>query len=134
MTDYAAGKGQRFAAGDAVRRKVLGEAYVESSWAGATDFTRPLAELVTEYCWGEIWTRPGLDLRTRSFINLAMITALGRMHELELHVRGAVNNGLTPEEIGEVLLQSAIYCGVPAALDATRTAKKVLDEMAAEES
>jgi 4-carboxymuconolactone decarboxylase len=122
----------RHAVGDAMRRRVLGDVHVDRSRTGATDFTRPLQELVTEYCWGTVWARPQLDLRTRSFVNLGMITALGRMHELELHVRGAVNNGLTEDEIREALLQTAIYCGVPAALEATRHAQKVLDEMAAE--
>ena len=88
-----------------------------------------LQELVTEYCWGEIWTRPGLDHRTRSFLNLAMLTALNRPHEIKLHVRGALNNGLTKDELMEVFLQSAIYCGVPAALDAMRAAKEVFAEM-----
>jgi 4-carboxymuconolactone decarboxylase len=115
--------------GDAMRRRVLGDAHVERSRTNATDFTRPLQELVTEYCWGAIWNRPGLELRTRSLINLAMLTALGKMDEFELHVRGAVRNGVTPEEIQEVLLQTAIYCGVPAALDATRHAQSVLAEI-----
>lgn len=115
--------------GDAMRRRVLGDAHVERSRTNATDFTRPLQELVTEYCWGAIWNRPGLELRERSLINLAMLTALGKMDELELHVRGAVRNGLTAEEIQEVLLQTAIYCGVPAALDATRHAQAVLNEI-----
>jgi 4-carboxymuconolactone decarboxylase len=115
--------------GDAMRRRVLGDAHVERSRTNATDFTRPLQELVTEYCWGAIWNRPGLELRTRSLINLAMLTALGKMDEFELHVRGAVRNGVTTEEIQEVLLQTAIYCGVPAALDATRHAQAVLAEI-----
>jgi 4-carboxymuconolactone decarboxylase len=91
-----------------------------------------MQELVTEYCWGEIWTRPGLDRRTRSFLNLAMLTALNRPHEIRLHVRGALNNGLTKEELMEVFLQSAIYCGVPAALDAMRVAKEVFAEIESE--
>lgn len=115
--------------GDAMRRRVLGDAHVERSRTNATDFTRPLQELVTEYCWGAIWNRPGLELRTRSLINLAMLTALGKMDEFELHVRGAVRNGVTAEEIQEVLLQTAIYCGVPAALDATRHAQSILAEI-----
>jgi len=115
--------------GDAMRRRVLGDAHVERSRTNATDFTRPLQELVTEYCWGAIWNRPGLELRDRSLINLAMLTALGKMDELELHVRGAVRNGLTQEEIQEVLLQTAIYCGVPSALDATRHAQAVLNDI-----
>ena len=89
----------------------------------------PMQELVTEYCWNEIWNRPGLDRRTRSIINLSMITALNRPHELKLHVRGAINNGLSKEDIQEVFLQAAIYCGVPAAIDSFRCAKEVFAEM-----
>jgi 4-carboxymuconolactone decarboxylase len=118
-----------FDKGLTVRREVLGSEYVDRSIANATDFTRPLQELVTEYCWGEIWTREELPRKTRSFLNLAMITALNRPHELELHVRGAINNGLTVAEIREVFLQAAVYCGVPAALDSFRVAAKVFDEM-----
>jgi len=120
---------KRYEEGLAVRREVLGADYVEKSLRSADDFTRPMQELVTEYCWGEIWTRPGLDRRTRSFLNLAMLTALNRPHEVKLHVRGALNNGLTREELMEVFLQSAIYCGVPAALDAMRVAKEVFAEI-----
>lgn len=118
----------RFEAGLAVRRAVLGPEYVDRALERANDFTRPMQELVTEYCWGSVWTRPGLDRRTRSLINLAMITALNRPHELKLHVRGALNNGCSREEIREVLLQTAIYCGVPAAIDSFRTAEEVLGE------
>lgn len=112
-----------------VRREVLGADYVDASIANADAFSMPMQELVTEYCWGEIWNRPGLDRRTRSFLNLAMITALNRPHELKLHVRGAITNGLTKDEIMEVFLQSAIYCGVPAAIDSFRVAKEVFKEM-----
>ena len=112
-----------------IRREVLGADYVDASIRNADELTMPLQELVTKYCWGEIWARPGLDRRTRSFLNLAMITALNRPHELKLHVRGAINNGLTKEEIAEVFLQTAIYCGVPAALDSFRVAKEVFKEM-----
>ena len=111
------------------RREVLGAEYVDASIRNADDFNRPMQELVTEYCWNEIWNRPGLDRRTRSFLNLAMITALNRPHELKLHVRGAINNGLTKDEIKEVFLQAAIYCGVPAAIDSFRSAKEVFKEM-----
>ncbi len=111
-----------------IRREVLGREYVENSLKNATDFNRPFQELVSEYCWGAVWGRPGLSRRERSMINLAMLTALGRTHEVELHVRGALNNGLTQEQISEVLLQTAIYCGVPAALDSYRVASKVLAE------
>ena len=113
-----------------VRRQVLGAAYVDKSIAEADDFNRPFQELVTEYCWGHIWTRPGLPRKTRSLLNLAMLTALNRPHEIKLHVRGALNNGVTKEEIQEVFLQAAIYCGVPAALDSFRIAREVFAEQA----
>ena len=111
------------------RCAVLGAAYVDKSISSADDFNRPMQELVTEYCWNEVWNRPGLDRKTRSLLNLAMLTALNRPHELKLHVRGAINNGVTKEEIKEVFLQTAIYCGVPAAIDSFRNAREVLVEM-----
>jgi 4-carboxymuconolactone decarboxylase len=120
----------RYEQGLAVRREVLGREHVDRAIAAADDFTRPLQELVTEYCWGAVWTRPGLERRERSLVNLGMIAALNRPHELRLHVRGALNNGVTEEEIREVLLQAAIYCGVPASIDAFRVAREVLDERA----
>jgi 4-carboxymuconolactone decarboxylase len=113
------------------RREVLGAEHVDRSLAQASDFARPMQELVTEYCWGAVWSRPGLDRRTRSLLNIVMLTALGRSHELALHVRGALTNGVTPDEIQEALLQAAIYCGVPAAMDAQRTAEAVLSEQSA---
>lgn len=124
---------ETFDAGMAMRKRVLGDAHVERSLANATDFTRPMQELVTEYCWGEVWTRPGLEPKTRSFLNLSMLVALNRPHELALHVRGALNNGVTVDELQEVFLQTAIYVGVPAALDAFRVAQGVIDELAAEQ-
>lgn len=111
------------------RREVLGAEYVDASLRNADEFTRPIQELVTQYCWGDVWARPGLDRRTRSFLNLAMLTALNRPHEIKLHVRGAINNGLSKEEIGETFLHTAIYCGVPAALDSYRVAKETFREM-----
>ncbi len=111
-----------------IRREVLGAQYVDEALARATPFTRPMQELTTEYCWGAVWTRPGLDRRTRSLINLGMLTALNRSHELGAHVRGALNNGCTEEEIQETLLQAAIYCGVPAGMEAFRVADKALEE------
>ncbi len=117
-----------FEAGLKVRREVLGAEYVDAAIAQVDDFSRPLQELVTEYCWGAVWTRPGLSRKTRSLINLAMLTALNRPHEVELHLRGALNNGCTKEEIMEVLLQTAIYCGVPAAIDSFRLARKFFSE------
>ena len=119
---------ERFNKGLATRREVLGADYVDNSIASADDFNRPMQELVTEYSWGEIWNRPGLDRRTRSIINLAMLTALNRPHEIKLHVVGALNNGLTKAEISEVFLQTAIYCGVPAAIDSFRVAREVFKE------
>ena len=119
---------QRFERGLATRRAVLGRDYVDAAIAASDDFSRPMQELVTEYCWDEIWNRPGLDRRTRSLLNLAMLTALNRPHELKLHVRGALNNGATKDEIREVFLQAAIYCGVPAAIDAFRVAKETFRE------
>ena len=111
-----------------VRKQVLGEEYVDRALANATEFTEPVQQLVTEYCWGAVWTREGIDRKTRSLLNVGMLTALNRPHELAAHVRGAVNNGCSAVEIREVLLQAAIYCGLPAALDSFRVAEKALDE------
>jgi 4-carboxymuconolactone decarboxylase len=113
--------------GLAVRREVLGGDYVDASMQRATDFTRPLQDLVNDHCWGAVWTRPGLSRRDRSLLNLGMLTALGKTHELKLHVRGALNNGLTSEEISEALLQAGIYAGIPAAVEAFRAAGEVID-------
>ncbi len=117
-----------FDKGLAIRREVLGADYVNKAINTADDFNRPLQELVTEYCWGAVWGRPGLPRKTRSMLNLAMLTALNRPHELKLHIRAALTNEVTREEIMEVLLQTAIYCGVPAAVDAFRTAREVFAE------
>lgn len=119
----------RYEKGLALRKQVLGADYVERSLAGADDFSRPMQELSTEYCWGYVWTRPGLSLRDRSLINLAMISALNRPHELKLHVKAALNNGLTREQIREVLLQVAVYCGVPAGIDSVRIAREAFAEV-----
>ena len=116
----------RFEQGLEIRRSVLGAAHVDRSLAAASDFARPLQELVTEYCWGAIWGREGLDRRTRSIINIAMLSALNRQHELAVHVRGAMRNGCTREEIQETILQVAAYCGAPAGLEASRTAETAL--------
>ena len=118
-----------FEQGLQTRREVLGTEDVDRALAQADDFSRPLQEYVTQYCWGDIWNRPGLDRRTRSLLNLAMLTALNRPHELELHVRGALRNGVTREEVREVFLQAGMYCGVPAAVDSFRTARKVFQEL-----
>jgi 4-carboxymuconolactone decarboxylase len=120
---------ETFDKGLAIRRAVLGSEYVDNSIAAADDFTRPLQEIVTQYCWGEVWGRPNLERKTRSLLNLAMLSALNRPHEVKLHVRGALNNGVTRDEIREVFLQVAIYCGVPAAMDSFRIAKEVFKEM-----
>jgi 4-carboxymuconolactone decarboxylase len=119
---------EMFDKGLAMRKRVLGAEYVEKSLAAADQYSRPLQELVTEYCWGAVWNRPGLDPKTRSILNLGMLTALNRPHELKIHINGALTNGCTREEIVEVLLQTAIYCGVPAALESTRIAREVFKE------
>jgi 4-carboxymuconolactone decarboxylase len=116
-----------YEAGMRVRREVLGDAHVDAAAAGATELTREFQELITRYAWGEIWTRPGLDRRTRSCITIAAMVALNREHELELHLRAARRNGLSWTEIKEVLLQTAIYCGVPAANSAFAIAQRVMD-------
>ena len=122
MTDDA------FDAGMRVRREVLGDEHVDRALERATDLTAPFQELITRFAWGSVWARDGLDRRTRSAITLAVLTALGREQELELHVRAARRNGLTAEEIGEVLLHTAVYAGVPAANAAYAIAQRVLDE------
>jgi 4-carboxymuconolactone decarboxylase len=119
---------ETYEAGLELRRSVLGAEHVQRSLENTSEFARPIQELVTEYCWGEVWTRPGLGKRERSLINLAMLTALNRGHELAVHVRGALTNGVTVEEIQEALLQTAIYVGVPAALESFRIAEKVIAE------
>jgi 4-carboxymuconolactone decarboxylase len=118
----------RYDEGMKVRREVLGDEHVDRATERATEFTRDFQELITRYAWGEIWTRPGLDRKTRSCITLAALVAAGRTEELELHVRAALRNGLTPAEIKEVLLHCAVYCGVPAANSAFAVAQRVLDE------
>lgn len=112
-----------------MRKEVLGEDYVNKSIAGADEFTRTMAEWSTEYCWGALWTRPGLDRRSRSIANLSMIAALNRPHELKLHVKAAVQNGLTRDEIKEVLLQVAVYAGVPAGIDSFRIAREAFKDL-----
>jgi 4-carboxymuconolactone decarboxylase len=114
--------------GRRVRGEVLGEAHVERAIGNASDFSRPMQDLVTEYCWGHVWARPGLPRRERSLLNLGMLTALNRSHELGVHARGAIRNGCTPEEIQETLLQAAIYCGVPAAMEAFRVVEAAISD------
>ena len=119
---------ETYEAGLQVRREVLGEAHVERSLAQVSEFSRPIQELVTEYCWGVVWTRDGLERKTRSLLNIVMLTSLNRSHELAVHVRGAITNGATVSEIQEALLQTAVYVGVPAALESFRVAEGVLRE------
>ena len=113
--------------GSTLRRQVMGDEFVDRALADADDFTRPLQNFITDHAWGAVWCRDGMDLKTRSLITVAMLTALGKQHELKGHVRGALNNGATPEEVREVLLHASIYCGVPTAVEAMRTAAEVVD-------
>jgi 3-oxoadipate enol-lactonase/4-carboxymuconolactone decarboxylase len=115
--------------GTAIRREVLGDTHVDRAVSGATDFTREFQDFITRYAWGEIWARPGLERRIRSTVTLTALVALGHEEELALHLRGALRNGLTRDEIKEILLQCAVYCGVPAANAAFRVAARVLDDM-----
>ncbi|MBB3922840.1 MULTISPECIES: 4-carboxymuconolactone decarboxylase [Xanthomonas] len=124
---------ERYQAGLRERRRVLGDAHVERSLAARTEFTDEFQTLITRYAWGTIWTRDGLPAHTRSLLTLAMMVALGHDEEFKLHVRAARNNGVTPEQIKEVLLQAAVYCGVPAANHAFALAKPILEEQAGEE-
>ncbi|MGI5190959.1 4-carboxymuconolactone decarboxylase [Promicromonospora sp. CA-289599] len=132
MTDrpgaFGSGEDQRREDGTTVRREVLGDAHVDRAVAGTTPFTADFQDLITRYAWGEIWTRPGLDRRSRSMITLTALVAGGHWEELAMHVRAAVRNGLSVDEIGEVLLQTAVYCSVPSANRAFRIAQEVLGE------
>jgi 4-carboxymuconolactone decarboxylase len=119
-------RSQQFEKGLEVRRKVLGTDYVDGSLAKADDFMMAFQNITTEWCWGYAWTRPGLDHKTRSMLNLAMLTALGKPAELKLHVKGALTNGVTVDEIKEILLHATVYCGIPAGLDAFKAAHEVL--------
>ena len=119
---------QRYEAGLKTRREVLGADYVDKSIAAQDEFNRPLQELLNTYCWNDVWNRPGLPRKTRSMLNLAMLSALNKPHELKLHLNGALNNGLTKGDIQEVFLQVAIYCGVPAAVESFRIAREVFKE------
>ena len=113
--------------GLATRKAVLGADYVQAAFDKTTDFTRPLQDLVTRHAWGNTWQRDGIDLKTRSIVTVSMLVALGRMHELKIHVRGALNNGVTQAELQEIFMHASVYCGFPAALDAFRTASEVVD-------
>lgn len=116
------------------RREVLGAEYVDSSLANANEFMTAFQQITTEWCWGYTWNRPGLERKTRSMLNLAMLTALNRPAEIKLHVKGALNNGVTVSEIKEILLQATVYCGIPAGLDAFKVANQVLEEVGAYDS
>jgi 4-carboxymuconolactone decarboxylase len=133
VSDVLSGDDERRAAGMTVRRAVLGDAHVDRAVAGTTEFTAPFQDFITRYAWGDVWTRPGLDRRTRSVITLSLLTALGHENELAMHVRAAVRNGLSEEEIGEVLLHTAVYAGVPAANTAFGIAQRVLAELQPED-
>ena len=117
----------QFDKGLVTRKQVMGEEFVANALGNATSFTQPIQEHITAKAWGDVWQRPGLDLKTRSLITVAILTALGKQHELKGHVRGALNNGATPAEISEVLLHASIYCGVPSAVEAYRSAAEVVD-------
>jgi 4-carboxymuconolactone decarboxylase len=118
---------EMFERGIQTRREVLGAEYVDASLAAADDFMMTFQRITTEWCWDYIWNRPGLDHKTRSMLNLAMLTALGRTHELKLHVKGALRNGVTVQEVTEILLQATVYCGIPAGLEAFKSAHEVLE-------
>jgi 4-carboxymuconolactone decarboxylase len=123
---------EMFDRGFANRKKVLGAEFVEKSFASADDFNKPMQELVTEYCWGAVWGREELPHKTRSMLNIAMLSCLNRSHELKMHVKGAIRNGVTRDEIREILMQVAIYAGVPAGVDSFRIAREALNEYDAE--
>lgn len=123
---------ETFETGLRIRKEVLGAEFVEKSFAAADDFNRPMQELVTEYCWGAVWGRETLGKKTRSLLNLAMISALNRPHELKMHVKGALRNGVSKDEIREVFMQVAIYCGVPAGVDSFRIAREAFGEFDSE--
>lgn len=118
--------------GLSTRKAVLGEEYVAAAFAQATDFTAPLQELVTVHAWGNTWQREGISLKTRSIVTVSMLVALGKMHELKIHVRGALNNGVSKQELQEIFLHASVYCGFPAAVDAFKVASQVIDAPACE--
>ena len=134
MSDSVFDNNERFLAGLELRKRVLGESHVERSMTAALDdpFLRPIQQMTVEFGWGQVWNRPGLPLKVRSFLSIAFLAALGKHAELRTHIRGALNNGATPEELSEVLLQAAVYCGMPVGLECFRIAKEVLDERATE--
>jgi 4-carboxymuconolactone decarboxylase len=117
----------QFAKGEKVRREVLSDAHVDRSLSKVNDFNRPIIDYITKYAWGDVWARPGLERKTRSILNLGMLAALGREAELKVHIKGALRNGVTKEEISEIFLQVAVYCGAPASLEAFRVAEEVFE-------
>jgi 4-carboxymuconolactone decarboxylase len=119
-----------FQAGLTTRTQVMGAAYVDRALGAATDYTQPMQEFITANAWGNVWQRPGLDLKTRSLITVAMLAAQGKQHELKAHVRGAITNGATPEELREVMLHATVYCGFPTAIDAFRSVTEVVESLA----
>jgi len=121
---------EQFDKGLAMRKQVMGEDFVARAYAGASEFSAPIQQHITRNAWGDVWQRPGLDLKTRSLVTVAMLTALGKQHELKGHVRGALNNGASVQEIQEVLLHATVYCGVPAAVEAFRSAAEVVEQAA----
>ena len=125
---------ERFEKGQKLRREVLGDQYVDAAAKNTTDFNRPFQEFITENVWGNIWSRPGLDRRTRALINIGMLTAMGRTEEVKIYLRSAPNIGVTREDVREVLMQTAIYCGVPAALDSFRAAQEIFRDQDAQDS
>lgn len=114
--------------GQQLRRRILGDAYVDAAQSRTTDFNRPFQELIAQYVWGTLWSRPGLDHRTRALINIGMLTAMGRTEEVKIYLRAAPNVGVTRDDVREVLMQAAVYCGIPAALDSFRVAEQVFAE------
>lgn len=120
--------------GESIRRKVLGDDYVDSALNNADDFSRPFQDVLNEYCWGECWSDEALDLKQKSLLTLGMLAALGRMHEFGVHFRGAIRNGLTDAELRAALIQIAVYCGIPAGVECFRVARTIRDAMAAEQS
>jgi 4-carboxymuconolactone decarboxylase len=125
---------EAYKTGLAVRKKVLGEKYVAGAMANMTPFTEPLQQFVIEHAWGNVWTRPGLDLKTRSILNLGILIASNRPHELKIHLRGAINNGVTQEEMVEIFLQCGVYVGAPSAVESFKIAKEVFAEIEAEKA
>lgn len=134
MPDSVFDDNERFRAGLALRKRVLGESHVTRSMREASDdpFLRPIQQMTVEYGWGQVWNRPGLPLKLRSFLSVAFLAALGKHDELRVHIRGALNNGATRDELGEVFLQAALYCGMPVGLECIRIAKEVFDEEGAQ--